>query len=154
MQAIAKKPVRVTARRLDAKKPAGFDLAGAIDALRPAGQPDLETDLRRVRWLADLLDTKFSIGGVHFGVEGIIGLLPGIGDFAGALLGVYPIWVARRHKVGRVVQARMAVNLLIEMGVGTVPVVGDLFDIAFKANIRNVKLLERAVQKGRKKELS
>jgi hypothetical protein len=110
-------------------------------------QPDLQADLARARWLADLLDTRFSIGGVRFGVDALVGLIPGLGDVLGVLPGLYPLFLARRHRLGRTVQARMALNLLVELGVGAIPIVGDLFDFGFKANVRNVRLLERAAAK-------
>lgn len=105
---------------------------------------DLETDLRRARTLARLLDTQFKLGGVRFGLEAVLGLVPVAGDTVGALAGLYPIWIANRHKLGKGVQAKMAANLAIEWGGGLLPWVGDFFDVAFKANIRNVKLLEQA----------
>jgi len=111
---------------------------------RSSGTQDLQKDLRRARRLAKLLDTQFRVGGVRFGLEGILGLLPVAGDAAGAVLGLYPLYIARRHKLGNDVQARMALNLAIEFAGGAVPLLGDLFDVAFKANIRNVKLLEAA----------
>jgi len=110
--------------------------------------PDLQTDLARARWVADLLDTKFSVGGIRFGVEGLLGLVPVVGDTLGAVAGLYPLWVASRHKLGKGVQARMAANLLVEWGVGMVPWVGDAFDVAFKANVRNFRLLEKAARGG------
>src|SRR5258706_3651162 len=108
---------------------------------------DLQKDLRRARRLARLLDTQFRFGGVRFGLEGLLGLVPFAGDAAGAVLGLYPLYVARRHTLGNDVQARMALNLAIEFAGGIVPVIGDLFDVAFKANIRNVKLLEAAARR-------
>lgn len=108
--------------------------------------PDLQTDLARARWLADLLDTKFKVAGVRFGLEGLLGLVPVVGDTLGTVAGLYPLWVAARHRLGKGVQARMAANLLVEWGAGMVPWVGDAFDVAFKANIRNVKLLEKAAR--------
>jgi hypothetical protein len=108
--------------------------------------PNLATDLRRARRVAELLDTKFKIAGIRFGIEGILGLVPVVGDTLGTLAGVYPIWIANRHKLGKDVQAKMAANLLVEWGGGLLPWVGDLFDVAFKANIRNYRLLERAVE--------
>ena len=105
----------------------------------------LETDLVRARQIAELLDTKFELAGVRFGLEGILGLVPVVGDTLGTLAGVYPIWIANRHKLGKSVQAKMAANLLVEWGGGLIPWVGDFFDVAFKANIRNYRLLEKAV---------
>jgi Domain of unknown function (DUF4112) len=108
---------------------------------------DLQADLARARRLAHLLDNQFSIGGYRFGLDALVGLIPGVGDLAGALAGVYPLVVARRHGLGKVVQSRMALNLLIEFGIGSIPVVGDAFDFGFKANVRNVQLLEQAAAK-------
>jgi hypothetical protein len=111
--------------------------------------PDLESDLRRARQIADLLDTKFELAGMRFGLEAVLGLVPVVGDTLGAVAGLYPLWVANRHKLGKGVQARMAANLAIEWGGGLIPYVGDFFDVAFKANIRNFKLLESAATRGR-----
>ncbi|HEY8750270.1 MAG TPA: DUF4112 domain-containing protein [Tepidisphaeraceae bacterium] len=110
-------------------------------------KPDLQKDLNRARQLAKLLDTQFHVGGIRFGLEGLLGLIPVAGDTMGAVLGLYPLYVARRHRLGNKVQAQMALNLAVEWAGGVVPVVGDLFDIAFKANVRNVKLLEAAANK-------
>lgn len=107
---------------------------------------DLETDLRRARTVAKLLDTQFKIGGVRFGLEALLGLVPVAGDTIGALAGLYPLWIANRHKLGKGVQAKMAANLAVEWTGGLIPGVGDFFDVAFKANIRNVKLLEKAAE--------
>ena len=109
---------------------------------RPA--PDLQADLRRARKIADWLDTKFNVAGVRFGLEALLGLVPVVGDTVGALAGMYPIYVANRHRLGKAVQARMALNLAIEFGAGAIPWLGDAIDVAFKANIRNVRLLESA----------
>jgi hypothetical protein len=118
-----------------------------VEARRADRQPDLQADLARAHKLADFLDNQFSIGGYRFGVDALVGLIPGVGDLIGALAGVYPLMVAQRHGLGKLVQARMALNLLVEFAVGSIPVVGDLFDFGFKANIRNVRLLDRAVEK-------
>lgn len=119
-------------------------LASLLRRVKEQTAPDLERDLNRARRVADLLDTKFRIGGVRFGLEGLLGLVPVAGDALGVIAGLYPLWVANRHKLGKAVQARMAANLLIEFGGGAIPWIGDLFDVAFKANIRNFKLLEKA----------
>ncbi len=110
---------------------------------------DLDADLEKVRRLAKLLDAEFEIGGVKYGWDAIIGLVPVVGDLAMAVVGVYPIIIARKHKLGRVVQTRMAMNLLLDWAVGEIPLVGDAFDVAFKANLKNLKLLEKAAQKQR-----
>jgi hypothetical protein len=109
----------------------------------------LDTDLNRARQIARLLDAQFEVAGVKFGLEAFLGLVPVVGDTLGALAGLYPIWIANRHKLGKAVQAKMAANLAIEWSGGLLPWVGDLFDVAFKANLRNVKLLEAEVAKRR-----
>lgn len=126
-------PVRVNVRRS----------TGAAAGL------DWEADLRLARWIANWLDAKFTVAGVRFGLDAVVGLVPVVGDALGALAGAFPIWVARRHGLGKAVQLRMALNLLAEWGLGSVPFVGDAFDVAFKANLRNIKLLEEAAAKAR-----
>ena len=118
-----------------------------VEARRVDRRPDLQADLARAHKLADFLDNQFSIGGYRFGVDALVGLIPGVGDLIGALAGVYPLVVAQRHGLGKVVQTRMALNLLVEFAIGSIPVVGDVFDFGFKANVRNVRLLDRAVAK-------
>jgi hypothetical protein len=105
----------------------------------------LARDLARARWLANWLDARFSILGIRFGLEGMVGLIPVVGDTLGMLAGIYPIYVAYRHHLGKTVQIRMASNLLIEWLIGIIPFIGDAADIWYKANLRNVRLLEASV---------
>lgn len=107
---------------------------------------ELARDIQRVRRLAKLLDSQFELFGRKFGWDPIVGLVPVVGDIATALVGLYPIVIARKHGLGKTVQTRMAINLLIDFAVGEIPVLGDLFDAGFKANLKNAELLERAAQ--------
>lgn len=109
------------------------------------GDTDLERDLGRVRTLARVLDTAVGIPGtrVRFGLDALIGLVPGAGDVVSALLAGYPVMVALRHRLPRWVLLRMLGNVLLDATLGTIPLLGDLFDVAFKANVRNEKLLQR-----------
>src|SRR5687768_10737296 len=100
---------------------------GTGGAARP--EPDLDVDLERARKLATLLDSQFSIAGIPFGLDAIAGLFPVVGDTLTALAAMYPIWVARRHNLGKTVQARMALNVFADWAVGSVPVIGDLVDV-------------------------
>ncbi len=118
-----------------------------VDVKRP--HSDLEEDLARVRRLAKLLDTQFEIAGVKVGWDAIIGLIPIAGDVVTGLLGLYPLILANKHGLNKLVQTRMAMNLLIDWGVGAIPIFGDMFDVAYKANMKNLELLERAVEKKR-----
>ena len=109
--------------------------------------PDLETDLARARQLAHLMDAQFSFMGIPFGLDAIIGLVPVVGDAVTSLVSLYPIWVAKRHDLGKVVQGRMVMNVLVDGLAGLVPLLGDAVDVGFKANLKNLKLLERAAEK-------
>jgi len=109
-----------------------------------------ETDNRRRRAalhrLAYVLDSAIPLpGGYRIGLDGIIGLIPGLGDLFGTALSSYIVAQAHRLGVPRAVLLRMAGNIALETLVGAVPVLGDLFDFAWKANRRNVALLERHV---------
>ena len=115
-------------------------------AFRPPGPRDDETRRReRLDRFAFLLDDAFRIPGTErrVGLDALIGLVPGIGDAAGALLSSYFLYEGARLGVSVATLLRMTLNIGIETGVGLVPVLGDLFDFAFKANDRNARLIER-----------
>jgi hypothetical protein len=105
---------------------------------------DLRADIERAKMLAKLFDSEFEIAGIRFGLDALIGLLPVLGDTITTLAGTYPIYIARKHKLGKAVEWRMMANLAVDYVGGIIPVVGDLFDVAFKANLKNVALLEKA----------
>jgi hypothetical protein len=108
--------------------------------------------LAALRKWSVLLDSAFRVPGTNFtfGLDPILGLIPGLGDlttpfFAGLLL-VHAV----RFRIPRVVQLRMLINAAIDLVIGFVPVVGDLFDIGWKANVWNLALLERYARPGSK----
>jgi hypothetical protein len=103
----------------------------------------------RLRRLAVLLDDSIPIPGTRFriGVEAIVGLFPGAGDLAGGAFSLYILLQAARMGVPRPLLVRMATNLVVDVVVGAVPILGDLFDAGFKANMRNLDLLERHVHR-------
>lgn len=116
------------------------ELAAADEAGRP--------DAVRTAWrIAKLLDETFTVPGtdLRVGIDGLIGLIPGIGDALGAALSSSVLFIAARAGVSTSVLLRMAGNVLVELAVGAIPVVGDLFDFAWKANRKNAELLERAM---------
>lgn len=118
-----------------------------VEAVRGQPRLDVEADLRRIRRLAKLLDARFSLGGVQFGYDAIVGLVPVVGDIVTALLALYPVYLARRHGLGGMLVARMVGNVLLDWLIGAVPLVGDLLDVAYKANLRNLELFERALRR-------
>jgi hypothetical protein len=108
---------------------------------------DVASRTRRVRVLARLLDSSITIPGTNlkFGLDPIIGLIPGIGDLMGAVMSGYIILEAVRADVPNVTIVRMLVNVGIDTLLGAVPALGDVFDAAWKSNTMNVALLERHV---------
>ena len=98
---------------------------------------------KRLQHLAWLLDSSIRLpGGFRIGIDGIIGLFPGIGDAVSAGLSSYIVLKAVRLNVPVIVLLRMLLNVALELAVGIIPIVGDLFDFAFKANERNVRLID------------
>ena len=122
--------------------PLSTTLHSSTQAARAA---DAQTNLRHYLWLTRLLDQAFVVPGTpwRFGLDPLLGLLPGAGDLVGAFIGAYGVWLAGQLGAPSAVIGRMLVNLFIDTAVGAIPFAGDLFDFAFKANTRNRVLLER-----------
>lgn len=118
----------------------------------PAAPPVLltnEIDHRAaVRQLAHFLDRAFVIPGtgLRFGADTVIGLIPGVGDLVGSVIGGYIILAATRLGVPKAVLGRMLLNQGIDAAVGLVPFAGDLLDAAWKSNAKNARLLEQALE--------
>jgi hypothetical protein len=101
--------------------------------------------MHQLRALRRWLDEAFRVPGtsIRFGWDPIIGLVPWVGDLVTAFLSLAIITQAHRMRLPRVVQLRMLLNVVIDVGVGAVPVVGDVADVFWKSNSRNMALLER-----------
>jgi hypothetical protein len=95
--------------------------------------------------VSQLLDSAFPIPGTSYrvGLDPIVGLVPWVGDLVSPLFTIAILWQAREMALPRVVQLRMVINVAIDALIGAIPVVGDLFDFAWKANNKNMALLER-----------
>ncbi|MGK7952793.1 MAG: DUF4112 domain-containing protein [Xenococcaceae cyanobacterium] len=104
--------------------------------------------LKRIRRIATLLDTAFGIPGTKFriGLDPILGLIPGGGDLITAGISAYMIYLATRFGLKKEEIGKMIGNVAIETFLGTVPLVGDVFDAYFKANIRNLEILEKHIE--------
>lgn len=102
-------------------------------------------NLKRIRRISRLMDTAIRIPGIGYriGLDPILGLIPGGGDLIAAAISAYIVILAARFRLPPKMIGQMALNIGIETVVGTVPIIGDLFDAAFKANIRNMELLEK-----------
>ena len=101
--------------------------------------------LAALRKWSVLLDSAFRVPGTNltFGLDPIIGLIPGLGDLTSPLFAALLLLHAVRMRIPRVVQVRMLINAAIDLLIGLIPVLGDLFDFGWKANVRNLALLER-----------
>lgn len=101
--------------------------------------------LQRLDNLAELLDESIRIPGIGYriGYDALMGLIPGVGDLAGLMFGTYIVLEAARFKVPRSTLLRMIANVLLEAAIGTIPLIGDVFDATYKSNVRNLRLLRR-----------
>jgi hypothetical protein len=107
----------------------------------------VKTQVHTLRQLARVLDDLIRIPGtnIRVGLDPLLGLLPGGGDLAGGAIAAYSLMVAARVGAPPSVMLRMAGNIALDALFGVVPVLGDLFDVGWKANRRNVVLLERYI---------
>lgn len=115
----------------------------------PPGALSIDEELAQLDFIADLLDSRFILPGtnIRFGLDGVIGLVPVIGDVLSALISLYLIGRASRLGLSPWIKARMLWNVALDTVVGSVPVVGDAFDIAFKSNRRNIALVRKALKR-------
>lgn len=113
------------------------------------GRVDRSAALARLDALATFMDAAFVIPGtnIRMGAAGIIGLFPVAGDLIGGAISSYIVWEARQLGAPRWLIARMMLNVAIETGFGAVPLLGDMFDIMFRANLKNVALLKNYFQR-------
>ncbi|MGD1854859.1 MAG: DUF4112 domain-containing protein [Leptolyngbyaceae cyanobacterium] len=104
--------------------------------------------LQRLRNLSHVLDNAIAIPGLGYrvGLDPLIGVLPGGGDLMAGLISIYVVAEAARMGVPAATLGRMGFNILTEVLVGTIPMLGDFFDVVWKANARNVDLLERHIR--------
>lgn len=108
---------------------------------------ELEQDLEKARALARMLDSRFSVMGIRFGADTLVGLIPVVGDFLTTIPALYPLYLAHKHDLGTWTKLKMLKNVGVDTAVGAVPVVGDAFDLLYKSNLRNLHILEQAVLK-------
>lgn len=110
----------------------------AVDEQTPQLAPELQL-------LADWMDGVFRVPGVgwRFGLDAILGFIPGIGDTATSVASLYILTAAHRYGVTRTTLLRMALNVVLDAVVGAIPFVGDIFDVYWKSNQRNVAILKR-----------
>ncbi|WP_414473441.1 DUF4112 domain-containing protein [Microvirga sp. M2] len=113
-----------------------------FEAIKAAG-PSREDSLARITLLAKLLDSAFVIPGLNrrVGFDALLGLVPVVGDAVSAALASYIIWEARQLGLPRWKIARMVGNVAVDTALGAIPLAGDVFDVFFKANERNLRII-------------
>lgn len=118
--------------------------------MEPTPEQPRDKDLSGLENLAKLLDNQFAIPGTNFrfGLDGIIGLVPYVGDIAGFIVAGFLMRTMVRKGAGPFLMLRLMGNYILDAVVGIVPVLGDLFDFGFKANRRNVELLKQYYASG------
>ncbi|HEU4525464.1 MAG TPA: DUF4112 domain-containing protein [Gemmatimonadales bacterium] len=122
--------------------------SAAPRATAPTLADDERSRLERLRRLGYLLDNSIAVPGTGYriGLEALIGLVPGLGDLVGGGFSAWIVLQAARLGAPPSLLARMGWNLLVDITVGAIPLLGDLFDAGYKANMRNIALLERHVE--------
>jgi hypothetical protein len=116
---------------------------GAVfDAIKTAG-PSREDAIARITLVAKLMDSAFLVPGLNrrVGLDAVLGLVPGVGDALSAVIASYIIWEARQLGLPRWKIARMIGNVAMDTTLGAIPLAGDVFDVFFKANERNLRII-------------
>lgn len=110
----------------------------------PKVLPSHPKALQRIRWVSYLLDDSIPLlnTGYRMGIDPILGLLPGVGDSLSLLISIYVVMESVRFGLPKRTLARMVVNLVLDTVAGSVPIAGNIFDVAWKANRHNLRLLE------------
>lgn len=104
---------------------------------------NMERKIKTARFFAKLLDAQFEIGGVKFGLDPIINIVPWVGTLAGAMLSMFILHTAYSVGASKADLARMIGNIVVDFIVGLIPFLGVIFDVIYKANSRNMKILEK-----------
>ena len=114
---------------------------------RERAELDAESELVRLESLATLLDSWFVIPGtgIRVGLDPIVGLVPGVGDAVMFIASLYIVDRLSRLGLSSWTKLRMLGNVVVDLLIGSIPVLGDIFDVGFKANIRNLALARRAL---------
>ena len=100
-----------------------------------------------VRKVTKLLETEFSIWNFKFGIDPILGLIPGVGDIISAILSFYIVLIAILHHISITKIVHMIFNIGFDLIIGSIPLIGDAFDFVIKPNTKNLIILEKEIQR-------
>lgn len=111
----------------------------------------LSKDLQGMEFLAKWMDAKFRFPGTNFrfGLDGLIGLIPGVGDLSTFAVSGYLVLLMARNGASGYILARMILNIVVDAALGAIPFIGDLFDFVHKANLKNMRLMRQYYVEGR-----
>lgn len=131
------------------------DLAdAALMNVRLENGRTVQEELRKLNTLARMLDSQFSVMGMRFGFDSVLGLVPVAGDVATGIAGTYSLFTAIRLKLHPLAIAHIGWNLLFDTVIGAIPLVGDVFDFFFKSNTKNFKVIEKHLTRKAKRHLA
>jgi hypothetical protein len=125
----------------------GMTRVGRVTRL-PRTESERSRSLGEVEMLAWLLDNSIPVPGTgrRFGIDALIGFVPVLGDMVSGGIGLFVVWRASRYGLPRIAVARMLANTVIDIAVGAIPILGDAFDLWFKANTRNLAIMRRHLE--------
>lgn len=111
----------------------------------------LPQELKGMEFIARWMDAKFRVPGTNFrfGLDGLLGLIPGVGDLSTFAVSGYLVLLMARNGASGHVLARMILNIVVDAALGAIPIIGDLFDFVHKANVKNMKLMQQYYKHGR-----
>ena len=107
----------------------------------------MQNHLKTASYIADLLDNKFKVLGFRFGIDPLLGLIPGGGDLVSFLLSLYIVWIGVKVELPMKKIIKMIKNTMLDLVVGVIPVFGDVADFAFKSNLMNLEILQEHIGK-------
>lgn len=100
------------------------------------------THLKNAKLFTQLMDNQFPILGFSFGLDALIGIFPGLGDFISMCLSCYLVWIGVEMKLPPALLVQMIANIALDTVIGTIPLIGDIGDAFYKANVQNFRILE------------
>jgi hypothetical protein len=129
--------------------PMAYAAAGPRPRIERLERETIDAAMARVATVARVMDALFVIPGtrIRVGFDAILGLVPVFGDLLAQAISTYIIWEAHQLGVGKFTLMRMLGNTLIDTVIGSIPIAGDAFDVAFRANMKNLRLLQRHLEK-------
>lgn len=108
----------------------------------------MENHLKMAERVANLLDNQFNFLGIKFGLNGLLGLIPGAGDFIVAALSFYMVWIGVKMRLPMTALAEMIGNIITNFLIGLLPIIGDSVDFFHHANLKNLKILKHHAAQG------